>query len=1025
MATILIVDDRPTNREFLVTPLGYGGHRLLEAADGAEAVGIVKVQHPDLVIADILMPTMDGYEFVRQLRADPAIAHTQVIFFTAHYLELEAQALARACGVCSVLTKPCEPQIVLSAVQAALGLAPVATSPPAAEEFDREHMRLLTDKLSQRANDLRKANERLSALVELGLQLGSERNPHRLLQSFCHGAREIIGARYALACIVDGDGNELRYLLTSGMNAETAARLGSPSPRQGPLRIVLAESRCLRRQNPGGNPVAAGFSSSYPPIHSWLGAPIVSPSAVYGWLGLIDKIGVDAFSDEDERLAGIVAAQVGRIYENGGMYVDVERHAAELEREVDERKRAELRQGILLGVSQALAASGTLREAANKVLRALCESSGWEVAGMWMVDRPANVLRCVDTWHESPFSYREWDELTRQVTFPPGVGMPGRVWLDGQPAWIPDVTKDANFPRAVVAAKEGLRAAFAFPILLGEQILGVVEFFSPHVREPDQDLLRVFTGIGGHLGQFMERKLAEEALRDRDEQVRLLLDSTFEAIYGIDLEGNCTFCNPACLRLLGFAASADLLGKNMHALIHHKRLDGTPYPVEECHINQAFWRSEGTHFDDEVFWRADGTCFPVEYWSYPVRREEKLIGAVVTFLDITQRRQLEDQFRHAQKMEAFGKLAGGVAHDFNNLLTVICGYSELALGRLRVGDPLRDIFDQVRKAGERGTSLTRQLLAFSRKQVLQPVVLDLNALLLDMEKMLHRVIGEDIDLLISPEPPLWPVKADAGQLEQVIMNLIVNGRDAMPQGGKLTIETANVELDETYQSAHPQSLAGQFALVAVSDTGCGMDQATKSRIFEPFFTTKGPEKGTGLGLATVWGIVQQSGGHIEVYSEVGVGTTFKIYLPRIAEGVEIAKATSSISKPIRGTETVLLVEDEEGVRALARLVLQSHGYTVLQANNGSEALITAQQHHGTIHLLVTDVVMPNVSGRQLAERLIPLRPNLKILYLSGYTDDAVVRHGIIEAKTPFLQKPFSPLALARKVREVLDSKSEA
>jgi signal transduction histidine kinase/CheY-like chemotaxis protein len=399
-----------------------------------------------------------------------------------------------------------------------------------------------------------------------------------------------------------------------------------------------------------------------------------------------------------------------------------------------------------------------------------------------------------------------------------------------------------------------------------------------------------------------------------------------------------------------------------------------------------------------------------------------VIGAVGIARDITDRRRLEEQYRQAQKLEAVGRLAGGVAHDFNNLLTAINGYSEVILDTLRPGDPLRESLEQVRKAGERAALLTRQLLAFSRKQVLHPTVLDLNALLADMNRMLGRLIGEDIDLVVRPALDLWQVKGDPGQLEQVVMNLVVNARDAMPTGGKLTVETANVALDATYVAAHPDAHAGEHVLLAVSDTGCGMDAATRARIFEPFFTTKGPEKGTGLGLATVFGIVKQSGGHIEVYSEPGLGTTFKIYLPRYRNGAPAGKSHAGQKVVARGSETVLLVEDEDGVRKLARLVLQERGYKVLEARHGGEALLICEQYDGTIHLMVTDVVMPHMSGRQVAERLQTLRPEMKVLYLSGYTDDAIVRHGVLEADTPFLQKPFTPDNLALKVREVLDEK---
>jgi nitrogen-specific signal transduction histidine kinase/CheY-like chemotaxis protein len=390
-------------------------------------------------------------------------------------------------------------------------------------------------------------------------------------------------------------------------------------------------------------------------------------------------------------------------------------------------------------------------------------------------------------------------------------------------------------------------------------------------------------------------------------------------------------------------------------------------------------------------------------------------------LDITQRKRLEEQFHQSQKMEAVGRLAGGVAHDFNNLLTVIIGYSDIVRAALPKADPLHISLEQIQKAGERAALLTRQLLVFSRKQILRPVTTDLNALLADMEKMLVRLIGEDIDLRVTAGAPLWQVRVDPSQLEQVLMNLVVNARDAMPRGGKLTIETANVVLGDSVADYRPGIPSRDYVLLAVSDTGCGMDQAVQGRIFEPFFTTKGPEQGTGLGLATVYGIVQQSGGRIAVYSEVGIGTAFKIYLPRDPAGNVPDLPPASPPRPDCGSETVLLVEDDAQVRSLGRLVLGSHGYSVIEAHDGAEALRLCAQHAGIIHLMVSDVVMPEMSGRQLAERLQALRPTLRVLFLSGYTDDAVVHHGVLGRGAAFLQKPFAPEALAHKVRAMLDS----
>jgi two-component system, cell cycle sensor histidine kinase and response regulator CckA len=397
----------------------------------------------------------------------------------------------------------------------------------------------------------------------------------------------------------------------------------------------------------------------------------------------------------------------------------------------------------------------------------------------------------------------------------------------------------------------------------------------------------------------------------------------------------------------------------------------------------------------------------------------ELVGNMAILVDITERKQLEEQLRQAVKMEGIGRLASGIAHDFNNLLTVIGGRSYLLLSQLPAGHAMRRDLLLIQQTGDRAAALTRQLLAFSRKQTLAPAVIDLNEIVSGMRTLLERVLGEDVDLIMDLDPSLGHVTADPGQIEQVILNMAVNARDAMPEGGPLTLETGHVDVDPTYARQQVELAPGPYEVLSISDTGVGMDAATVARVFEPFFTTKAVGKGTGLGLATAYGIVKQSGGHITVYSKPGSGTTFRIYLPR-TEPSESAPVAVAEAVARRGTEAVLVAEDDANLRALTREILASEGYTVLESQDVEDALRIAERHDGTIHLLLTDVVMPHMSGRNLADAVKRFRPDAKVLYMSGYTDDAIVHHGVLDPGTALLQKPFTPAALARKVREVLD-----
>ncbi|HEA69388.1 MAG TPA: hybrid sensor histidine kinase/response regulator [Desulfobacterales bacterium] len=518
--------------------------------------------------------------------------------------------------------------------------------------------------------------------------------------------------------------------------------------------------------------------------------------------------------------------------------------------------------------------------------------------------------------------------------------------------------------------------------------------------------------------EIKEHKQTEEALKESERRLSKAQRIAHIGNWELNLITNELFWSDEVYRLFGlkpqqFGASYEAFLDNIH-------------PDDRDLVNKAYTDSLKNKIPYQIVHRLllkDKTVkYVTEMCETFYDDSGEPILSVGTIQDITEQKNLEAQLLQSQKMEAIGKLSGGVAHDFNNLLTSITGNAELLSMKLQKDSPLKEYAKEISKASDRAASLTRQLLAFSRKQVLQPKVMSLNGAILDMEKMLRRLIGEDIDLKTTLSDELGNVEADPGQVEQVILNLCVNARDAMPRGGKITIETANVELDESYTRTHRTVIPGPYVMMAISDDGSGMDKETQSRIFDPFFTTKERGKGTGLGLSTVYGIVKQSEGNIWVYSEPGKGTTFKIYLPRVEKSVEKIVKTKEPVKSLTGTETVLVVEDDGMVRKLAHKVLKDYGYKVLVAENGKEGLKICEENKGPIHLMLTDVVMPEMGGRKLADHLKDLRPEIKVLYMSGYTDNTIVHHGILDKGMNFIQKPFTPETLAAKVRGMLEEK---
>jgi PAS domain S-box-containing protein len=1083
MATILIVDDLSDNRKLLVTLLSHHGHRLLEAADGRAGLAAVHADRPDLVITDVLMPVMDGYELVRQLRLDPATSSIPVVFYTAHYSEREARAMALATGVTGVLRKPAVSADVLAIVSRVLSGASVAAMPdavPLTTEFDRDHLRLLTDKLSEKAGDLRAANARLRALINIGLELASERDSDRLLENVCVAARDLFGATYVMLGILDSDTQTVQRVVTCGTDAAAWIKAGDAVP--GIFGTVVAGRQTLRGDNPGGAPAGLQLPPRHPRIQAYLAAPIVSPARVHGWICLVGNEG-RPFSEDDEDLVMALAGQVGRLYE--------------VEHEILERRQAE-----------SAAGQSETRKAAilNSVLDCIVTMD----AGGVVIEFNAAA--------ERTFGYKRADAIGRRLAeliIPPPVRAAHAAGLERYLA-----TGEGPLIGKLVEVTAMRSDGSEIPVELS-------------ITAIRSDKAPIFTGV---LRDITSRRQADETRA----RLAAIVNSSDDAIFSTALDDSILTWNLGAERLYGYKAS-EVIGRNRALLVPAGRRDelaailakalrgepGEPLETQRARkdgstiqislkispMTDPAGRVIGTstiarditsrkkaeadlaHADERMrfaleasgvgIWDMDYTT-GVLRWSETLEAQyglpprtfdgtfdtfagllhpddrasvletiEKAMKSGTDFtllhravtpdgtvrwlsgagrihlgaggepvrgvgisLDVTARRMLEEQYQQAQKMDAIGRLAGGVAHDFNNLLTAILGYCELLLADMDPTDQRHADITEIQKAGESAAALTRQLLAFSRKQIIEPTLLDLNAVVTDMRRLLGRLIREDVTVVLNLGRDLARVKADRGQVEQIVVNLAVNARDAMPRGGTLTIETANEDLDERYAKTHLAVKPGPYVVLTVTDTGSGMTPQVQARLFEPFFTTKEPGKGTGLGLATVHGIVTRSGGTITVHSEFGKGTSFKVYFPQAAEELAAAEAPPPVVRQSVGGETVLVVEHEEGILPLASRMLEREGYTVLSASNAEEALRLFDQH--TVDVLLTDVVMPGDSGPELTRKLVERLPGLKVIYMSGYTEAAIVEQGVLKQGIAFLHKPFTSETLGRKIREVLD-----
>ena len=688
-------------------------------------------------------------------------------------------------------------------------------------------------------------------------------------------------------------------------------------------------------------------------------------------------------------------------------------HFIAVKQDVTERKRAEadLRASaqvaaVAAAIGLSLNAADSLTNALQRCADALLSHLDVALARIWTLNGDSNVLELKASAGLRPDLAREYDRV------PLGQSRIGRIASERRPHLTNDVLRDPELSEQEWARREGIIAFAGHPLVLGDRVVGVMAVVA---RRPLPDtVMAAMSSLADHIALGIERHRTTEALRVTEERMRFALESTRVGIWDYDYLSNALTWSE--ILELQYGLQPGTFGGTLDAYV--SRI----HPDDRQSALVAMREAERTGADftlEHRLIRADGGV----RWAQsagriilgPTRQPVRGIGIS---LDITARRKLEEQYQQAQKMEAVGRLAAGVAHDFNNLLTAILGYCELMIAELPPEDSRRSDLEEIHKAGTRGAGLTRQLLAFSRKQIVEPRPLDLNAVVEGMKPMLARLIGEDVDVSVRLSSDVATVVADPAQVEQILMNLAVNARDAMPRGGMLTIATENVELDEHYAATHAEVKPGPYVALTVSDTGTGMTPDVQARLFEPFYTTKEAGKGTGLGLATVHGIVKQHGGHVGLYSEVGSGSSFHVYLPR-TRAAQVVPEVRAQTGQIGGTETILVVEDAEGLRQLVRRVLERQGYTVFEAANANEALAKLAQAPA-VDLLLTDVIMPGASGPELTQQIVEQRPAIKVIYMSGYTEDAISHHGVLNPGVAFLHKPFTSKALGRKIRQLLD-----
>src|SRR6267378_760634 len=1048
---ILVVDDEVELKNILVEALTTQGYEAVGFANGEEAIGALRAQAFDVLLTDLMMPVIDGIALVREsVQIDPNL----ICIMMTGQGTIQTAVDAMKVGAFDYVLKPFRLQTML----------PVLT-----RAMITRHLRLENVQLREAV-----------AINEISETIAFTLDPQTVLSKLADAALMQSQADEVSILLPTADGNELYVAAVRGEKRERL--LGERIPLQESISSWVARERTPLILNGEVSDERFVALCPRPDIRSAVSVPMQVANKLVGVINLNMTNRKRPFTLGQMKALTILAGTAAAALQSASLYTQVQK-AEENYRSIFENAVEGIFQatpeGRFITVNPALArilgyeSADEVVETITDVIHQLYVNpedrieaarleeqrgilAGFEFEAyrkdggkIWLSLNRRSVRDQAGTE-----LYREGsiEDITERKRAAEGLresearkrailesALDCIVTMDHAGLvvdWNPAAERTFGFMRADAIGKE--MADLIIPPKFREQhrrglahyltsgqgpVLGKRLELSAVTAEGSEfpielainriesEGLPMFTG---YIRDITERKRAEQELSQSEERYRDLVENAHDIIYTHDLQGNYTSMNKAGEVITGYPRQ-EALALN---------LAGTVAPEHQDKAREMLRRKlageKVTAYEMEIIAK-DGHRVTVEANTKLVFHDGAPVGVQGIARDVTERKQLEDQLRQSQKMDAIGQLAGGVAHDFNNLLTAINGYSDLALQRIDDNHPLRSYLEEIKKAGDRAANLTRQLLAFGRKQILQPLPINLNDVVTDMNKMLRRLIGEDIQLTAKLDLALERIKADPGQIEQVLVNLVVNARDAMPQGGNLTIETATVELDHEYADRHVGVLPGQYVMLADSDTGTGMDEATKARIFDPFFTTKEKGKGTGLGLSTVYGIVKQSGGNIFVYSEPGHGTTFKVYLPQLATAPQ--KTEVKVAEPALpvGSETILLVEDEDVVRGLAQKILEQSGYKVLAASRGAEAIRLGAECTEAIHLLLTDVVMPETSGKEVADRLRELLPGLRVVFMSGYTDEAIVHHGVLDSNIEFIQKPFTPNALVKKVREVLDS----